>query len=343
MQLPKKILVIRLSSIGDILLTTPVYRLIKKMSPKTELHVITKREFGELLAYSPHIDKLLLFDSSQEKGELKKWKARIKAEKYDFIADLHNNFRSHVLTADYPPAKVRRLKKYKKERFILIHFGRNLYNIVRSVAQRYIDVFHAWEMIDDGQGAEIFWPDSVVKKMDELFPELYNFTGIAPGAAFHTKTWPLECFAQLAEKLYKNNQNPVVFFGGPEEAEIESFLKSELKIPYINLIGKLSLLESTYMISRASLLITNDSSPMHMAGAVQTPVIAIMGSSVKELGFYPYRNRHKVLEVHGLSCRPCSHIGRHKCPKKHFDCMLKIEPDVVFEASLQLLKEIKNS
>ena len=130
MDFPQKILAIRLSSIGDIVLTTPLYRIIKKVSPETELHVITKKEFGGLLDQNPHIDQLFLFNSKKGSAEIKKWKAKFKNEQYDFIADLHNNIRSLILSADYPPAKISRLKKYKWERFLLVKFKKNTYRFI---------------------------------------------------------------------------------------------------------------------------------------------------------------------------------------------------------------------
>ncbi len=341
MRFPKKILLIRLSSIGDIILTTPVYRLIKKNYPHSEIHVITKQKYGDLLAYSPYIDKLFLFNPAQGKKELKRWRKKIAREKYDFIADLHNNIRSRYLTADYPSGKLNRMSKYKKERFVLVHFHKNIYKVIRSVPQRYMDVFRQWELRDDGEGLELFWTEELEKRLEAAFPELMGFIAVAPYAAFATKRWPLERFAEVANILHRKTNKPVVFFGGPEDTGHQERLHQLLDIPFINLAGRLDLLESVYMLSRASLLITNDSSPMHMAGAVRTPVVAVFGSTVKELGFFPYQNRHRVVEVSGLKCRPCSHIGRNKCPKKHLRCLLDISSGEVVTAAEELLAEVK--
>jgi heptosyltransferase-2 len=343
MHFPRKILIIRLSSIGDIILTTPVYRIVKKFSPYTEIHVITKQTYGELLSWSPYIDKLFLFNPQNNREELKRWRDKIKREKYDFIADLHNNFRSHYLTADYPSKNVSRLKKYKKERFILVHFKKNLYKVIRSVPQRYIDVFRRWELRDDGQGLEIFWPEEVEKKIEKFFPGMMGFIAVAPDAAFATKQWPLERFAEAASLLHRRSGKAIVVIGGEVGEEKKMKLRELLDIPFMDLRGKLSLLESIYLLSKASLLITNDSGPLHMAGSVKTPVVAIFGSTVKELGFFPYQNRYRVLEVKDLSCRPCSHIGRKKCPRRHFRCMTEISTEQVVEAARQLLaKEVRS-
>ena len=339
MDFPRKILAIRLSSIGDIILTTPLFRIIKKVSPESELHVITKKEFSSLLANNPNIDRLFLFDSNNGSTEIKKWKTRFRKEQYDFIADLHNNIRSLIMSADYPPSKIRRLKKYKRERFLLVHFKENTYRFIRPVAQRYIDVFRPWELIDDRIGAELFWPDEVKQKIDNMFQDLDQFTAIAPGAYHETKRWPLDRFCHLADKIYEHNRKPIVFFGGPGESVYNEKMQNLLKIPYINLMGKLKLSESAYLLSKASLLISNDTGLMHMAGAVKTPVVAIFGSTVKELGFFPYRNKHNVMEILDLKCRPCSHIGRSKCPQKHFSCMKDISIEMVFQAAKKIIEE----
>lgn len=341
MNFPKKILAIRLSSIGDIILTSPLYRIIKKRYPQTELHVITKKEFSSLLINNPSIDKVFEFDSTK-KGNLQHWKKIIKTNKYDFIADLHNNFRSFVLSADYPPSKIKRLKKFKRERFLLVKFKKNIYPFIRPVPLRYMDVFGHWELLDDGLGTELFWDQHTANKLNEMLPDMNQFIAIAPGAAHETKRWPLDRFCMYANKMYELEQKAVVILGGPKELKFYQNLQQLLKIPYINLIGKLSLMETAFMISKAALLLSNDSGLMHMAGAVKTPVVALFGSTVRELGFFPFRHPNRVLEVLDLKCRPCSHVGKKKCPQKHFSCMKDITVDMAVKASLQLLRETKN-
>ena len=100
-------------------------------------------------------------------------------------------------------------------------------------------------------------------------------------------------------------------------------------------------MQNAIIISKCDAMISNDSGLMHMATAVKTPVLTIFGSSVKELGFFPYRSKHIMVENNEASCRPCSHIGKHHCPKKHFRCMLDISPSYVMTRFQELITRDK--
>ena len=152
---------------------------------------------------------------------------------------------------------------------------------------------------------------------------------LAPGAAHYTKRWPAGYFLQLSKMLVQKYQIKIAILGGSEDREIGTSLAQPGQI--FDLTAKLSLLESAVILSKSLAVVTNDSGLMHMATAVKIPVLAIFGSTVREFGFFPYRGQSIVLENKRLSCRPCTHIGRERCPKKHFDCMLKIDHVQAFD------------
>ena len=187
---------------------------------------------------------------------------------------------------------------------------------------------------DDGKGLELYWNEetkiSTEKKAQKIgFDFSDPYLCLAPGAGFYTKRWPAENFEQLIGLVRKEFNYQVVLLGGEEDIELGRFLGKEDSV--YDFTGKLTLLETGVVLSQGKGLVSNDTGLMHMATAVDTPVLAIFGSTVREFGFFPFRGKSLVLENAELSCRPCTHIGRKKCPKLHFECMLKISTEDVFE------------
>lgn len=328
---PAKILTIRLSSIGDIVLTTGLYGRIKKQFPNTVIHTLVKKEFAELLNDHPHIDRVLTFDSAQNRNQLRYYRDFVNKENYEFVADLHNNLRSRLMTRDVPGNRIARMDKLKWERFLLVQFKINKYRHILQVPDRYFRVFDGLGLQDDGSGLALHWSEKAEAEVASAVDLPEKFIAIAPGAAFYTKTWPCHRFVELAKQLIQQYGISIVWLGGPKERALNDCLREAGDTHTSNLIGQLSLLQNAIVLQKAALLITNDSSLLHIAAAVNTPVTAIFGSSVQEFGFTPFRVPAKVVESADVSCRPCSHIGRNQCPKKHFDCMQKISVTAVRE------------
>jgi lipopolysaccharide heptosyltransferase II len=340
-----KILIIRLSSIGDILLSTPFVRQVRQAFPNAIIDYIVKSKYQELLNANPNIDSLLVIDTDRGYKELKKLRKHIQNTSYNYIFDLHNNIRSNYLryrvNADY----INSIKKNKFKQSALVYFNKNKYKTILSIPDRYLQVGETVGVCDDGLGLDLYWKNSYENRLHQILkenglnhlPEPYIC--VAPGAGFFTKRWPLESYKHLLTHIHKEYQIPCVLLGGQDDEKLGTYLSINNNI--YNLVGKTSLLDSAIILSKSSLLVANDSGLMHMATAVQIPVIAIFGSSVKELGFFPYRSVHKVIELDGLDCRPCSHIGKSYCPKKHFKCMKDISPETVFKEVKLLLNNIK--
>ena len=332
-----KILIIRLSSIGDIVLATPLIRVLRQKFQNSQIDFIVKKEFSELLRYNPHITNLIELDTSKGFKELLRLKRKILKEKYDLIVDIHNNFRS-IFLRTFSGAKVVRVNKRVFKRFLLVKFKINLYKNAIPVAERYIETIEKFSIKNDNQGLEIFVPDEIIKaaknKINFSSEELY--IAIAPSAKHETKRWPAERFAELADKLVDKFKAKVIILGGREDKEICYKVKSMMKNEAINLCGETTLLESAGILLLCKLLVTNDSGLMHIGSAVKTKIVAIFGSTVKEFGFFPYGTQSIVVEK-PIPCRPCSHIGRSKCPKGHFNCMLSIQVEDVFKACEKMI------
>ena len=345
----EKILVIRFSSIGDIILTTPVFRYLRKIKPGAEIHFLTRAEFTNILRNNPNVDRILSFDTKEGYPGLKVLKDKISGEKYDTIYDLHGSLRSRYISLFSGARRIRRINKNNFKRFMLVKMKFNFYHGITSdnrSGMRPLSVVEKYLITCGYTGREN--PDFEDLRLDlyitnreeknaEIF--LKKFFGkeprivIAPGAKHFTKRWPPEYYAELAALLYKKYKFKIVFTGGPDEVNTiqEIRLIADPKEKYtVSLAGKLDLTETAAIISRSNLFISNDSGLMHMASAFQIFQIAIFGSTVRELGFYPVNPRSRILE-RNLSCRPCSHIGRSSCPKNHFECMRQIKPEMVLE------------
>ena len=339
-----KILVIRLSSIGDILLSTPLIRQLKNTYKNAQIDFIIKEEFKELITDNPNLDSIYTLDLINTKYNLKGLKNQLSTVSYDIIFDLHNNIRSNYLKKGLNAKYVRTIQKNKFRQLILVHFKKDLYKNSLSIPARYLAVAADFDVKDDGKGLEFFVNgeiEGVANKIAETAGLKRNkpYICLAPGAGFFTKRWPIEYFQDVIRKIDHQLQYQVAILGDQKERELGEILSDPDDV--FDFTGRLSLPETGAILSGSSALISNDSGLMHMATAVNTPVAAIFGSTVKQLGFFPYRGKSVVLENKMLSCRPCSHIGRNKCPKKHFKCMREITSGQVFTELQSLIK--KNS
>ena len=343
-QTPKKILIIRMSSIGDVLLTTPVIRLLKTKFPDSQIDFVIKNEFVELLTYHPNIDYLYRYDKFVEVNSLKKIKQEVRNKQYDLIVDLHKNFRSYYLTSDSGAKQIVRYKKGVFQRFFLVKFKLNFYKKIIPIFQRYLNCIERFDIFYDGKGLDIFFDQETVQSVFEKYSKFLNNSaaltiGVAPGAKHATKRWTVEGFSSVINFLIKNTNARIILFGSRPDREIVNSFSIKKPQFMLNTTGELSLLETTALMNHCDLVLTNDSGLMHLASALKKKVVAIFGSTTEELGFFPYLTEHIIIQNNSLKCRPCSHIGRKKCPRRHFKCIKEITADHVISAMEELLKK----
>ena len=313
----KKILIIRLSSIGDILLTTPLIRSIKREYPAIQIDFVLKEEFFELMQNNPHIINIHKYTKhSFEKQILIN---ALIANKYELVIDLQNNLRSREIIKTLH-CKILRFKKNNFKKFLLVHFKISKLKDAHQIPERYAET--AGVKLD-AEGLDFFTSADPDQKLitDE------KYIGLCPGAKHFTKRWPTEYFIELGKKLEASGYK-VVLFGGLSEAVITGEIANKL-MNAINLCCD-SILQAGANMKMCKAIYTNDSGSMHLATAVKVPVIAFFGSTVSEFGFFPYKAKSIQLEIENLSCRPCTHIGRKSCPKIHFKCMKEIKPEMAF-------------
>lgn len=318
-----KVLIVRFSSIGDIVLTSPLVRCLKQQNAETELHYLTKKKFSAVLEHHPLIDKL--FTISKEITEII---PQLKSEKYDFIIDLHNNLRSRRLSFVLG-VKTFRFDKLNIEKWLLVNLKINRMPDIHIV-DRYLASIKSLVSNCDNQGLDYFIGENDEQfgwKIKEEIGKKYHV--LVLGGTYFTKQIPIEILKQIADE----SKFPLVLLGGKEDVEKAKILENA---DIINLCGKTSLNESAAVIKYAACVITSDTGLMHIAAAFKRKIISLWGNTVPEFGMYPYfpenlKENNLMFEVKNLSCRPCSKLGYNSCPKKHFNCMMKQDIPQILE------------
>ena len=337
-----KTLVIRFSSIGDIVLSSPLLRVLRARFPDGQIDYVTRKEYAELVRSNQNLNYTYEFDAAQGFDGLRVLKRRVRAEGYDLIVDIHDSLRSKYLRSLRGPKHVVVVNKRVVERTMLVKLKKNVYKGIVSVADRYIEPLQQLGIVSDGKGLELHIPDEVLfgvsGKMSKLHLNRFEkVIGVCPGARHFTKRWPAERFAELGARCAREADAKLLLFGGAEESDlctslVENINKQAGPERATHFCGMLSLLETAAAMNACDAIVTNDSGLMHIATAVQKNVVAIFGSTVREFGFFPYKGNAIVLERPALSCRPCSHIGRSECPEGHFRCMHDIGVEEVHAA-----------
>ncbi len=341
-----KTLVIRFSSVGDIVLSSPLVRALRQRHPQTQVEFLVKEAYADLVRHSPHLSDVLVFPNNGGIKDLLKLRRELRRRRYNAILDIHGSLRSRFLT--FGLRGVRRVNKRVIARTILVRCKRDVYSLfggAPSVAERYLETSPVG---GDGEiELELFLPPVALEKARALLAASgialgAGAIGICPSARHFTKIWPEERFASVAISLVQQWGAPVILFGGPEDRErcrrISAMIaQASPRIPIADVSGTCTLLESAALMDYCRIVITNDSGLMHIASARKRPVVAIFGSTVRQFGFFPVGTRHRVVEHPGLSCRPCSHIGRSECPRGHFRCMLDLSPQRVLESVTELV------
>ena len=314
---------IRFSSIGDVVLTTPVLRGLKEQINGAEIHFLTKKAFLPIVQNNPRVDKVYAIDKhiNEVIEELKK-------ENYDFILDLHNNLRTKSVKL-----KLRKpsqsFSKLNWKKWLLVRFKSNrMPNI--HIVERYFNAARKLGVKNDHLPCEYYISESDNVDIDKEFkiaPK--SFVALAIGAQFATKKMPKSLLSEIIEKL----KQPVILIGGPTDMDLaEELMKEFSNNQLINACGKYSLNQSASIVKQSSGIITNDTGMMHIASCYDLKIVSVWGNTVPDLGMFPYspqNENYSIHQVEGLNCRPCSKIGFKECPKGHFDCMLKQKPEEI--------------
>ncbi len=325
-----KILIVRFSSIGDIVLTTPVIRCVKQQTG-AEVHFLTKASFAATLRHNPYLDRLWTI-----KKDFSEVAAALVAQGFTHLIDLHGNLRTlelkqrlifHNLKAGKAPPRISTFDKLNFRKFLLTRFRIDRMPD-RHIVDRYLDAAKFLGISNDSKGLDYFvGPEEGVTRMDAT-----PFVAFVIGAAHATKRLEEKQLIRICAAL----PYPVVLLGGPAEAELGDRIAAT-GTHVENACGKYSLNGSADLVRQAAVVVTHDTGLMHIAAAYRRPIVSVWGNTVPALGMYPYLpdgEAQVIAEVTGLDCRPCSKIGYASCPKGHFRCMREQDLEGITRAAL---------
>jgi heptosyltransferase-2 len=309
-----KILVIRFSSIGDIVLTTPIVRALKQQLKNVEIHYLTKKTNYSLLQNNKYIDKIHLL----EDADLLK---KLRSNKFDYIVDLHNNLRTLKIKAILG-VKSKAFPKLNLKKFLLVNFKINkLPNI--HIVDRYFEATSKLGVINDKKGLDFFLQEEDFVSPDALPLDFHDgYIAVVVGSKHFTKQMPLNLLAQICKGLEK----PIILLGDKTDYAKAYKIEKEIGSKVFNGCGAYNINQSSALIKNSLGVITADTGLMHIASALDKNIICLWGNTVMDFGMYPYRAENSQaqtynFEIKNLSCRPCSKLGYKQCPKKHFKCM----------------------
>lgn len=331
-----KILIIRFSSIGDIVLTTPVVRCLKQQLG-AEIHFLTKKSFRSIIDANPYVDRVYAIQSKP-----KEVLAELVNERYHFVVDLHHNLRSlRVKLALGVYSKSFHKLNFKK--WLLVRLKINRLPDVHIV-DRYLDTVAKLGITNDGQGLDYFIPPEQEVNLADVCSwqgeradwrravTTGAYTAVIIGAAHATKRMPPTKLLELCQAI----PGAILLLGGPDDQATGESIAAAIGARIINTCGRFSLHQSASLVRQAQKVVTHDTGLMHIAAALRKPIVSIWGNTVPAFGMYPYLPAGAppaaIVEVNDLPCRPCSKIGFNQCPQGHFRCMQQIDPTAVIKA-----------
>ena len=326
----KKILIIRFSSIGDIVLASPVFRCVKKQIENVEVHFVTKFSFKIVTAANPYIDKFFYYNNN-----MPELLAKLHAENYDYVIDLHNNFRSNKIK-QFLNRQTHTIAKLTLQKFLLTQLNIDIMPN-RHITMRSLDAVAKINVKDDGAGLDYF-----IAQKDNISSEdlptghLAGYMVIAIGASYFTKRLPTHKIIELCSKI----NHPIILVGGRQDVQNGAIIANTNSVKIYNACGKFNISESADIVRKAKLVISNDTGMLYIACAFKIPVIAMWGSTTPDLDVEPYYGSNFINTVNkpmyknivqNLGCQPCSKYGLAKCPKEHFNCMKNIDINEVLK------------
>ena len=313
-----KFLILRFSSIGDIVLTTPIIRGLKQQVENAEVHYFTKPAFKEILEANPYIDKIHVLED-----DLKEQLEELKKEQFEYIIDLHKNLRTARVKSALKTISFS-FNKLNFQKWMLVNF--KIDKLPRKhLVDRYYESVGVFDVHDDGEGLDFFIPEKDRVDVSSLMPELKgnDYIGFVMGANHNTKMLT----EQKINSILSEIDHPVVLLGGKEDYPLGMKIKEQNPESVYNACGQFSINQSASLVKQSRVMITPDTGLMHISAAFKKPLITVWGNTVPEFGMYPYypNSNSSVFEVNGLSCRPCSKLGYRNCPKKHFRCIKDLD------------------
>ncbi|HCK98604.1 MAG TPA: hypothetical protein DHW42_00665 [Candidatus Marinimicrobia bacterium] len=334
LKIPQKILVVRLSSLGDIIVMTPIFRALRERYPTAQIDYLIKTEFQSLLENNPFISNLLVFGA---KSGFRGWRElcrKLAAEEYNIYIDMHNNLRSRVLGHYLRRSSLLRFRKPRLKRFFLFYFYINLFRKDFTLLSEYFKVLKPLKISNAALMPEIFLSDNAGQRADEILAKRnvhQPFVVLLAVAAWANKRYSINKYRELSRRIIEKYNVQIVWLGGKKDHYLTEFSATK-DSKNIFLIGETTLDESIAILSKSSLVIGNDTGLSYAAEAVGTPLIMILGPTSRETGAGPFGPGSQSIQQQ-LWCRPCSQKGDRKCYRKRQYCLENISVDEIFRAA----------
>ncbi len=333
-----KILILRFSSMGDIVMSTPMIRCLRKRFPSAQIDMVVRSDYLDLIRHNPHLDRRVGLDRNLGIPGLLHLVRDLNRERYDLIYDAHRSLRTlAIMPLLYSSHRCYYRKHYIRRSIALTLKLRLLTNAPRMV-NKYIEPLKSFGVEFDGKGPEIFLDDGIRTRAHQKFPQLVatGWIGIIPSAQWSGKRWPSSHFKELLQVLLRNTDRGVIVFGGSKDAFCTEICSDFPTNRVINTQGKLSIAESAALIEWCDFVIANDTGLMHVADAMNKPCVLVLGPTSKEMGCLPFHPRSLVVERE-LWCRPCSKNGQAPCIRVKRVCLETLSPMRVWEAARALI------
>jgi len=319
---PQRVLVVRFSSAGDIVLCSALLRCIHRTWPNARVDMLVRSDMAELVSHNPNLNSIHTLDRTSGLQGLMQLARGLRARRYDLVIDLHNNLRSRLLGLMLGPRFKTIFGKKTIERWLVVHTRFHRGRLPKLLLERYFEPLEDYGVVYDGHGSEVHVSQNRKERIESMLAPFAGrpILGIAPGASYPKKAFPLERFAHIAQQIIEQTSAAVILFGGAGDP------KPEIDAPgrMLDLQGTADMQEAALAASRCRVVLTNDSLMLHLAEAAGTDALAFFGPTTRDFGYFPWRPSSKVIEV-DLACRPCSKHGQGRCKEKDQYCFSRIE------------------
>lgn len=336
------ILIIQTAFIGDLILTTPLFREIANRYGKCNLYAIVNKGTELILEGNPYISKIIGFDKKMVKSSpfyFFSFILEIRKLKPDICISPHFSHRSSLISF-FSGAKIR--IGYKESGFSFLHTKK-----IKRPIKKVHEVDKLFSLVTDDKIIEprLRRPELYLKEEDiaignsilsEQNLKLKDYILVSPSSVWETKRMPSEKFVELIQKIISNTNYNILLAGSKSDMPLTSKIKNNFSERVFDISGKTNLGQLSYIISQSIAVVSNDSSPIHFASAHNIPTVAIFGATVPDFGYTPLSDKYFISEIPGLECRPCGIHGGNHCPKLHFKCMNNQDTNTILNELLKL-------
>ncbi len=341
-----KILLVQTGFLGDVVLSTPTIASLRKLYPQAELFFMTTPDAAELVQHHPELKEILIFDkrrSMRGMSGLLKMSALLREKQFQIVFSLHKSWRTALLLWLARIPKRYGFSEASGQMFYTQTAPRRdlAHEVLRNLAI-FRNVGEDPEHLESNLHIEL---SEVAKNQATELLKVFEgmpILGVAPGSVWATKRWTKEGFSEVVRNFSQRGFG-VVLLGGERDRILSEEIEREAGVQCLNLCGSTSLLVSVAVIKCLELLLANDTAPLHMASAVQTPVVALFCATVPEFGYTPWKVPSRILGVEGLSCRPCGRHGGEICPTGTHACQKNLLPLEVISGISNLLEFTRRS